>query len=152
MLNYSFEVTYYDEYGNSTDIVSVRRTNRNKLKELLFLQQQLLDVFFDCDGGVGDILSDERNWQLIRKTAALLPVIGSNTPLNVDAFEYDYTQITRIFFTQSVNDLGEFVPDPSQILKPSLISQLHQFNYNGAVSKSLAKPKQTEPESLPQKK
>lgn len=146
MLNYSFDVTYYDAYGSSTEVVSVKRVVRSNLKDLLLLQQMLLDQFFASGGGIGDILAEEKNWHTLKKTAALLPIVGSDKPLDLERFQDDYVQITRIFFTQSVQDNGEFIPDRTKALEPSLISKLHQFNYNAAVGKALEKLVPTEEE------
>lgn len=137
MNNYSFEANYYDDHGNIIEVVSVKRVVRSKLKDLIALQQQALNVFFDADGAVGQVLSEEKNWNLLAKIAALLPIVGSNEYLDLNKFAEDYGQITRIFFSEDVDEDGVYHVYPDKPISPSLISKLHQLNYGDAVGKAM---------------
>lgn len=137
--NYCFPVKYYNPDGTVERTVEVKKVPRSKLRDLIVLQQQLLDVFVENDASIGVILSDDANWRLLQCVANLLPLVGSNETLDVTKFEEDYVQICRVFFTESISDTGEYDLTADKPFLPSKIAKLHQLNYNEQLGKAVEK-------------
>lgn len=135
--NYSFSVNYYNPDGTVDRTVEVKKVPRSKLRDLIILQQQLLDVFVENEASIGVILSEESNWKLLQSVANLLPIVGSDDTLDVSKFEEDYVQICRVFFTESINDSGEYDLSTDKPFLPSKIAKLHQLNYNDQLGKAV---------------
>lgn len=139
--NFSFSVKYYAPDGSIEEIVEVKKVPRSKLRELILLQQKLLDLFVEHEGSLGNILSEESNWNLLKSTAEILPLANKeNEYLDISKFEEDYIQIAKIFFTDSMDENGEYDIKDKPFL-PSKIAKLHQLNYSEAMGKALEKLK-----------
>lgn len=122
----NFEIKYS---SGRTD--KVKRVPRKKLHDLIVLQQDLLYAFLKNNASVGSVIASNSNWSTIEKIAKLLPVIGEEKPgINLDELEDDISQITSIFFTQSVDENG-MILNTDEGYKPSLIAELHQLDYYG---------------------
>jgi hypothetical protein len=135
--NYCFSVNYYKDDGTLDEVVQVKKVPRAKLRDLIVNQQTLLHRFVENDACVGDTLVDESTWNLIKATAAMLPLVGrEDETLNVERFCEDYIQIGRIFFTESIKDNGDLDLKDSGFL-PSRICRLHQLNYGNMVGKAV---------------
>ncbi|MFN7161360.1 MAG: hypothetical protein ACK4NC_07225 [Candidatus Gracilibacteria bacterium] len=148
--NYCFTVNYYNPDGTVDRVVEVKKVPRAKLRDLILLQQQLLDVFVEHDASIGVILSDEANWKLLETISAMLPIVGSEETLDIRRFEEDYVQICKVFFTESMADSGEYDLATDKPFLPSKISKLHQLNYHDQMGKAverLAKRKKSQKES-----
>lgn len=135
--NYCFSVNYYQADGTIDRTVEVKKVPRSKLRDLIVLQQQLLDVFVENDASIGVILSNDANWKLIQSMASLLPLVGSDETLDVTRFEEDYVQICKVFFTESINESGEYDLAADKPFLPSKIAKLHQLNYNEQLGKAV---------------
>lgn len=135
----NFDITYSDG-----TIDTVKRVTRVKYKDLIVLQQKLLHFFLTNNGNVGACIADDACWSVIEKTAKLLAVVGGGE-IKLSLLEDDLEQLSNIFFTTStIEELSQYAGIGKMIeaetwYKPSLISQLHQFNYRGDSGDALKK-------------
>lgn len=148
--NFCFPVHYYNPDGSLDRVVEVKKVPRAKLRDLIVLQQQLLDVFVEHEASIGSILSEESNWRLIESTGKLLPLVGDEEYLDVSKFEDDYVQICKVFFTDSIKSDGTFDLKEGQGFEPSKISKLHQLNYGEQLGKALEKSLEKKEKKLKQ--
>lgn len=139
-----FEITY-----NDGSVDKVKRVSRKQLQDLIILQQDLIEAFLKNNASVGSIIADDAIWSSIEKLSNILPTVGNDTPgIKLEKLEDDLTQLTKIFFTESVDENGLPI-SPKNIqdewYQPSLISKLHQLDYYGATQKAI---KNLNPEAL----
>ena len=128
LTNKSFKVTYSDG-----EVVHVKRVARNKLSDLMVLQQELLVDFMKHNAAIGVMVQDKKIWSTMVKAAAMLPVVGQDKPgIDLTRIEDDFEQLCRIFFTESMDETGEL-----DNFRPSLISKLHHFDYGGDLGKAI---------------
>jgi hypothetical protein len=135
----NFEIQYQDENGEVIKIDKVTRVKRQQLKDLIILQQDLLYAFLKCNASVGSLISNNVNWNNMEKIAKMLPVVGeTKLGINLKAIEDDLSQLTKVFFTQSIDENGSLI-NSEDAYKPSLISELHQLDYYGDIKESAKK-------------
>ena len=123
------QVEYKNDYGDVMETLVLKRVPRAKLKELLTLVERLTAVFLINNGSMGDILSDDNNWNLMKQVARIIPVVGNDKPgFDIDKLQDDYEQLCYLFFCAAnlAND---------ENYKDSLISQLHGANAEANVKK-----------------
>lgn len=149
----SFDIKYSDG-----SIDKVKRVKRDKLKDLIILQQEILYYFFKNQANIGATLAELEAWNCIRKISKLLPVIGEEKlGINLDKLDEDndLEQIALIFITTAIqNEDGGFLSvnehfDTSTWYEPSLISKLHQLNYKGDSGEALKKIQKEVQEEVP---
>ncbi len=134
-----FTVKYKDRTGNIIKEDKIVRVKRNKLKDLISLQQDILLAFLRTNASAGAVIADNVNWSNIERLSKLLPVVGEEkTGIDLAAIEDDLPQLISIFFTQSVDNDGNLLSS-EDTYKPSLISELHQLDYYGDVRSAAKK-------------
>lgn len=134
----SFDILYKNELGEVVSKDIIVRVKRKQLNSLILLQEDLIYSFYKNNASIGSIIADNSNWNTMIKISNLLNVVGKEkTGINLEKLEDDILQLTRIFFTQSINDNGEIDNLENDIFKPSLISQLHQLDYFGSSKKAI---------------
>jgi hypothetical protein len=127
----TFDVTYADG-----TVVKVKRVKTALMDDLLELQQVLVAHFSFHSALLGDLLkpSSKQVWADLEKTAKMLPVLGSDKPLDLEQLKDDPDQICRIFFTATTDvddEDGGLRPAEGGGYLPSEISKLHGFNFFG---------------------
>lgn len=134
----TFEVIIRDESGEVVDTLHIKRATRANMREIIKLQQILMDAFVEKNIAIGELVLDNGVWKNIERLAKLLPILGeSEKVFDVNLIADDLEQICQIFFTQSMKDNGEFINDGGW--EPSKISALHHLDYQGALGKSIQK-------------
>jgi len=132
----TFEVVIRDESGDVVDTLHIKRATRANMREIIKLQQILMDAFVEKNIAIGELVLDSGIWKNIERLGKLLPILGEPEKLfDVNSIADDLEQICQIFFTQSMKDNGEFVNDGGW--EPSKISALHHLDYQGALGKSI---------------
>lgn len=135
----NFKVEYKDKLGEIVKVDKVYRVKRDKLKDIIDLQQDLLYSFFKSNASIGQVIADSVNWKNIEKLAKMLPVVGEEKlGFDLSSIENDLSQLLTIFFTQSIDENGNLI-NSEEAYKPSLIAELHQLDYYGAVQESAKK-------------
>jgi hypothetical protein len=132
-----FEIYIRDEEGNTVETLKVKRVKRSKHFDLFNLLKEPLYVFFRHNWSIGAVISNESYWKDLKKIAAMFPIMGEEkVGFDLDRIEEDYDQITQIFFTTSEFTPGMFQSgDTASSPKPSLLAQLHYFDYQGELAK-----------------
>jgi hypothetical protein len=131
-------IEYKDEKGNviGTDIITVPK--RSKLKEILVLQQALIEGMYQHIDPIkvkcvysGSLLLDDAVWGNVEKLAKLIPVIGKEGGIDLDKLENDIPQLIKLFFSQSCDDVGNITVDleDNSFFLPSVLSELYRFNF-----------------------
>jgi hypothetical protein len=129
-----FEIVYKDRSGQVIKTDKVVRVKRNKLKDIISLQQDILFSFLQHNASIGSVIADNAVWSNIEKLSKLLPVIGEEKPgIDLSLIEDDIPQLLKIFITQSVSEDGNLISGEEEVYKPSYISQLHQLDYYGSI-------------------
>lgn len=146
----SFDIKYSDG-----TVDKVKRVKRDKLKDLIELQQEIIYYFLKSDLSVGVTISHPEVWSAITKIASLLLIVGNDKPgIKLELIEDDYEQLTQIFITSAeVDENGEFVNprtmlDSGNWYEPSLVSKLHQLNYKGDSFEAIKKLNPEVPEAV----
>lgn len=130
------------EYKNNNEVVKtdrIIRVKRSKLKDLIYLQEELLYNFVNYNAKIGSLLADDSCWDLLKKISKMLNVIGEEkSGINLDLLEDDIKQIIEIFFTTSVDEEGNILQDVD-IFQPSKLSELHHLDYFNNIKKAVQK-------------
>lgn len=135
----SFPVVYRDAGGDVVDVVYVRRVPASRGRELSQLLEQLLEHFAYYNGAIGSLIYQEPvAVEVIQRICRMLPIDGQPEPgLDFSKLENDLEQLCRIFFTQSMDDAGNMNVQGG--LKPSLLSDIHHLDFEGAVGNAMPK-------------
>lgn len=132
-------IEYKDQDGNviGTDIITVPM--RSQLKEILILQQALIEGMYDHIDPMtaeriysGSLLLDDAIWDNVEKLAKLIPVVGKEKPgIDLTKLESDIPQLIRLFFSQSCNEVGDILVniEEKSFFLPSVLSELYRFNF-----------------------
>jgi hypothetical protein len=132
----TFDIKYKNQNGEVIKTDTVKRVKRKQLADLILLQQDLVYAFYKTNGGIGSIIADSNYWNIMEKIAKMLPVVGEEkVGINLSAIEDDLSQLTAIFFTQSLDENGNLIIG-EDIFKQSLISELHKLDYFDAGKKA----------------
>lgn len=119
------------------ETVQLKRIARSQYKDLIALQQLLMQAFVEYNGATGSVIADEANWKTLIKLGKMLPVIGGNDKegFDVNKIEHDIVLITRLFFTQAVKEDGSV--DLTDGFKPSILAEFYQLDYSGFLQKAV---------------
>ena len=132
----TFDIKYKNSLGEVIKTDKIGRVKRKQLKDLIVLQEELVYAFYKTNGGIGSIIADSSYWNTMEKIAKMLPIIGEEKPgINLSSLEEDLSQLTTIFFTQSVDENGDLIIGDN-IFEQSLISELHKLDYFDAGKKA----------------
>lgn len=125
-----------DDNNEVVETVQLKRVPRSKYKDLIALQQLLLEAFVENNGATGSVIADDANWKTLKKLSSMLPVVGQDEKgFDVEKIENDILLITRLFFTQAVNEDGSV--DLSEGFKPSLLAEFYQLDYSGFLQRAV---------------
>ena len=129
------EVNYYDpatgEFIASELITAAPFIKWGKIAEV---QKVILELYVEVGGAIGDLFSHEKFLPLCEQLAVLIPVVGQNRPIDLQALVEadDWPQITRLFVTTSYDDAGNRDKDEKgeeTLVKPGIIADLHNLNF-----------------------
>lgn len=153
-------IEYKDQEGNviGTDIITV--PIRSQLKEILILQQALIEDMYDHIDPIkvnkiysGSLLLDDVIWNNLEKLANLIPVVGKKKPgIDLTKLENDIPQLIQLFFSQSCDEVGNIIVtiEDNSFFLPSVLSELYRFNYPKFL-KEMFKKAQQQPEETTDK-
>jgi hypothetical protein len=125
-------VPILSEEGEVLEVLYLKRVPRNKMSDLIVLQQALLESFVESNGSVGECVAQDKTWKNIVKMGKLIPVVGSSEPFDVSVIENDLDQIQSLFFSATLEE--EIIN--AEGYSPGLIAKLHKINYAGSLGKA----------------
>ena len=138
--NAVLEINTKNFKNQNSGTILIVRIPRSKLKLYTDLQEKLLYRWVENNLSIGNIVSSEDGWELLKKTAALIPTVdenGTTTPLDLEAMDqidYDfYNNVTRLFFTSSVDD--EDFHSPDKKYAASLLAKFNHIEYGDTLVK-----------------
>lgn len=132
-------VYYKDELGSTVETLLMKRVKRHRNRELIQLMEKLTEAYFINNASLGEVIADDSNWNLMKTVASMIPIVGKDKDgFDIERIADDYDQLTKLFFTttydESIEDSDELYANG---IKPSLISKLHDLNWEEAKKKGL---------------
>lgn len=139
MKNFKIQVKTYNPEKN--DYVAdktyiVQRSPRNELDTIVELQKEILYKFIDSRASTGELIRDNDTWNTLKTLASNLNILGKKERgFDIEEISDDIEQICQIFMTQSMKDDGTYEETETDegktvLWKPSLISDLHQLDFD----------------------
>ena len=122
-------------YPDTGEIVFIKRVNRDSLKDFWELQCEVLEIYVKSNASFAAIMMDDDGYTLLKTMCEMVPIKGTTTAyLDFLRLEDDYEQLERLFCNSSITDNSK-ESALEEGIKPSIISLLHRFDYQGAVGK-----------------
>jgi hypothetical protein len=139
MKNFKIQVKKYNPEKNeytADKTYIVQRSPRNELDTIVELQKEILYKFIESSASAGELIRDNDTWNTLKTLASNLNILGKKERgFDLEEISDDLEQICQIFMTQSMKDDGTFeeteTEDGKRVLwKSSLVSELHQLNFD----------------------
>jgi len=133
MKNFKVKVHSYNSEKDTYEVEKIyiiQRVVRSELDTLVELQKELLLKFVEVDTNIGELVRNNETWELMKTLAKNLNVLGQKDKgFDLEEISDDLEQICQMFFTQSMNQDGEYEDVLDGGWKPSLIAELHQLDF-----------------------